>query len=118
MTSNCRIRHLGVQAWFKCSLALENMVLCAMIGCSNRTERDKGKRFFRLPAVISHQGDQTHELSTRRQREWMATIKRKDLNLEKLQYIRVCSDHFVHGSPAKLYDSTNPDWVPLSLNWL
>ncbi len=52
VTSNCRIRHLGVQAWFKCSLALENMVLCAMIGCSNRTERDKGKRFFRLPAVL------------------------------------------------------------------
>ncbi len=33
----------------------------------------------------------------------MATIKRKDINLNKLKQIRVCSDHFVNGSPAKLY---------------
>ena len=26
--------------------------------------------------------------------------------------IRVCSDHFISGSPATLFDSTNPDWVP------
>ena len=31
---------------------------------------------------------------------------------EKLEYVRVCSDHFVSGMPAKLYDSNNPDWAP------
>ena len=25
---------------------------------------------------------------------------------------RVCSEHFVSGKPAKLYDCTSPDWLP------
>ena len=88
------------------------MVFCAIVGCSNRTGRDKEKRFFWLPAIITHQGDKTHELSKKRQGEWLAPIKREDLNPEKLQYARVCSDHIVFGIPAKLYDSDNPGWVP------
>ncbi len=69
-----------------------------MIGCSNRTDRDKRGSVFSdcQQSLVSEEIKHTN----------------KDLNLEKLQYIRVCSDHFVHGSPAKLYDSTNPDWVP------
>ena len=31
--------------------------------------------------------------------------------LENSDY-RVCSDHFVDGEPAKLYDFTNPNWLP------
>ena len=27
-------------------------------------------------------------------------------------YVRVCSDHFISGAPAKLYDNDNPDWAP------
>ena len=86
------------------------MVICAVVGCSNRTEREKGKLFFRLPAIVTHQGDKTHELSKKRQGEWLAQIKRDDLR--QLEYVRVCSDHFVSGMPAKLYDSNNPDWAP------
>ena len=87
------------------------MVLCAVVGCSNRTEREKGKRFFRLPAIVTHQGDKTHELSNKRG-EWLARIKRDDLRPE-MEYVRVCSDHFVSGMPAKLDDLNNPDWAPL-----
>lgn len=35
-----------------------NMVICAIVGCSNRSNRDKGKGFFGLPKVIKHQGDE------------------------------------------------------------
>ena len=105
MTSKSRSRHVGVQL-------TPRLLLCAVVGCSNRTEREKGKRFFRLPAIVTHQGDKTHELSKKRQGEWLARIKRDDLRPEKLEYVRVCSDHFVSGMPAKLYDSNNPDWAP------
>ena len=89
------------------------MVLCAVVRCSNRSEREKGKRFFfRLPAIVTHQRDKTHELSNKRRGEWLARIKRDDLRPEKLEYVRVCSGHFVSGMPAKLYDSNNPDWAP------
>ena len=39
-------------------------------------------------------------------------IRQKDLKAESYPYIRVCSDHFTSGKPAKLYDTTNPDLVP------
>ena len=85
---------------------------CACVGCLNRWPRNKEKSFFRLPSVIVHQGEQTRALSERRQREWLAAIKRQDVKPENLQYTRVCSDHFIAGKPSSLYDSTNPDWVP------
>ena len=88
------------------------MVLCAMVGCENQSERDRGKRFYRLPVIITHQEDKTHELSKRREGEWLARIKREDIKSDKLQYARVCSDHFMCEEPAKLYDCDNPDWVP------
>ena len=55
------------------------------------------------------------ELSRRRQLEWLARIKRKNLRPEQYLNTRVCSDHFVSGSPSALFDENNPDWAP-SLN--
>ena len=31
---------------------------------------------------------------------------------EQLDNYRICERHFILGSPAKLYDRTNPDWLP------
>ena len=91
------------------------MNFCAVSDCSNRADKNKEKSFYRLPAIITHQGAETETLSTRRRREWLAAIRRKDIKKQNYQYTRVCSDHFITGSPSSLYDSTNPDWVP-SLN--
>ena len=83
-----------------------------MVGCANRGGKNKGTRFFRLPSIIKHQGDRTFELSKKRQTLWLARIKRKDLTSSKYQYVRVRSEHFLSGAPAKLYDEANPDWAP------
>jgi len=91
------------------------MVICAVIKCGSRSGRDKSKRFFRLPSVITHQGERALDLSRRRQLEWLARIKRKNLRPEQYPNTRVCSDHFVSGSPCALFDENNPDWAP-SLN--
>ena len=88
------------------------MVICAIVNCHNRSDRDKNVRFFRLPAVISHQGARTLQLSTERQRKWIAKINRKDLTTERYASIRICSRHFVSGSPTRLVDEANPDWIP------
>ena len=88
------------------------MVICAVVGCGNRSKRDKDKRFFRLPSVITHQGPQTHELSQKRQEVWIAKIRREDLKPDQYHNTRVCSDHFASGSPSQLYDDSNPDWAP------
>lgn len=91
---------------------LKTMVLCAVIGCSNRSDTGKGKRFFRLPTVVTHQGSQTEELSQKRQDLWLSRLKREDLRIDQYCHMRVCSDHFVLGSPCTLYDVNNPDWAP------
>jgi len=85
---------------------------CAIVGCSNRIGRDKGKSFFRLPKVITHQGEETKKLSEERRNTWLARISRADLSTEKQKNTRVCSDHFVSGTPAALYDTKNTDWAP------
>ena len=62
-------------------------VFCAVVNCANRSTRDKEKRFFRLPAVVSHQGEQTLQMSKKRREEWLAKIRRDDLKPEQYQYI-------------------------------
>lgn len=52
------------------------------------------------------------ELSSKRQREWLARIKRKDVRPEQFYFTRVCEDHFLSGSPSKLFDESSPDWAP------
>ena len=85
------------------------------VNCANRSDRDKGIRFYRLPSVITHQGVQTKERSQERQLAWLAKIRREDLLPGQYKNVRVCSTHFLSGAPSTLYDVTNPDWAP-SLN--
>ena len=85
---------------------------CAVIGCGKRADRDKGTSFYRLPSIITHQGEQTRQLSERRRREWLSAIRRQDIRPENYEHTRVCSEHFISGKPSSLYQTTHPDWVP------
>ena len=54
------------------------MVLtCCVKGCHNRGGRDNVK-FHSIPCVVTNQGKHAEELSSRRCREWIARINRKD----------------------------------------
>ena len=70
---------------------------CAVYGCSNRSNRERDRRFFSIPAVIKHSDEQTRVLSRERRAKWLAAIKRKDLTEEKIRNASVCSDHFSSG---------------------
>jgi hypothetical protein len=39
------------------------MVICAVIGCGNRSKRNKDKSFYQLPSVLTNQGTQTFKNS-------------------------------------------------------
>ena len=71
------------------------MVICAIVGCSNTSKRTLGVSFYRLPAIILHQGEKTKELSQKRQDLWLSRIHRDDLGEEKCPNTRVCGLHFV-----------------------
>ena len=75
------------------------MVNCAIVGCFARSDRNKSSlcQFYRLPAVIVHQGKRTHELSKERQELWLSRIHRADITPDRYQNCRVCSNHFISG---------------------
>ena len=87
------------------------MVICVVVGCSKWSDRDTGVSFYRLPVVIRDKGERELELSSRRRDGYLAAISREDLDVDNLHKYRICSRHFNSG-PAKLYDCTNPDWLP------
>ena len=71
------------------------MVICTMIGCSNRSGRDK-VRYFRLPAVIQGQGGQTRSIMEAQRHAWVKAISRDDLTTDKLaNMFFVCEEHFI-----------------------
>ena len=70
------------------------MVFCAILNYSNRSGRDRPKcHFFRLPAVIEHQGEQMFQLSSERWHTWLKAILREDLNGKNLDNVFVCGKH-------------------------
>ncbi|XP_057688682.1 zinc finger protein 462-like isoform X2 [Corythoichthys intestinalis] len=85
------------------------VVSCWVRGCVNRADGTKKIGLYSIPKVRQHEGDFTKSLTEERRRLWLANIKRKD---EPSKHVRVCSDHFITGRPANMYDRTNPDWAP------
>ena len=47
------------------------------------TEKGIKLRFFRLPRVISGQGEQTLRQTSERQRRWLSAISRADLKVSQ-----------------------------------
>ena len=78
------------------------MVICAMIGCSNRSDRDK-VHFFRLPKVVTDRGEQMLSLTIERQLAWLKAISRDDITKEKLSNVFVCERYFFSGIHLYFY---------------
>ena len=60
------------------------MVLCVVVGCSNRSGRDKDVSFHRIPAVNDKEGKEDYELRKRRRDGFLAAISRKDIDVNGL----------------------------------
>ena len=71
---------------------------CAVYDCSNRSDREKTKSYYRIPQVVTKQGKEALKLSTERRGKWINAINRKDLDEKSCEpHHRVCSDHFHTG---------------------
>ncbi len=70
---------------------------CAVVGCSNRSNSEKNKSFYRIPKILQQGDEELCTLSGERRREWIAMINRKDTDLSASRH-RVCSDHFMSGA--------------------
>ena len=73
------------------------MVLCAMVGYENRSPKDKeNSYYYRLSSVKSTRGQAEASRVANKDKERGHQVKHQFVN------IRVCSDHFITGTPAKL----------------
>ena len=93
------------------------MVLCLIVGCGNKSGRDKGLYFAKVPSIIGNQGKEARELSEDRRSRWISAISRDDLTDTIFENDRVCEKHFVSGRTAKPWDKFNVDWVPTLNLW-
>ena len=50
------------------------MVLCVVVGCSSKSGKHKGFKLFRIPKVITNQGEEQEKLTTRRRNERISTV--------------------------------------------
>ena len=78
------------------------MVLCVVIGCSKRSERDKDVSFYRIPAIIKHTDKRNYELSKKRREGFFAAISREDVDFINVQHYRICSRHSNSASLRKV----------------
>lgn len=88
------------------------MVICCVIGCSKRSDRDKDVSFCRIPSATKYYGEREYELRKKRQDGYLAAISRQDIDVNSLEKYRICSRHFISNEPADLYDVDNPAWLP------
>lgn len=87
------------------------MVHCAVVGCSSRSnlrvdkvlKKKKNSRFFKIPKIRLQECEKTRLLSTKRRSEWIARLKRADLDLRDLDKYKVCSKHFLSGVYPRIF---------------
>jgi len=64
------------------------MVICVVIGCSNRSDRNKDVSYYRIPVVMEKYGKKPNkrrlELSKKCQAGYLAAISRKDIDKKRL----------------------------------
>ncbi|GFW36420.1 THAP-type domain-containing protein [Trichonephila clavipes] len=89
------------------------MVMCGMIGCSNRSGRDRVS-FYRLPGTQRAADPAKKDLQLLRRAVWLTRICREDIvkDEKKLRHFRICNRHFIKNVPAALKDINDPDWAP------
>ena len=52
---------------------------CAVLGCSNRSIREKDKGYYRIPAIVSRLKPKKQALSVEHRATWLTRIRREDL---------------------------------------
>ncbi|KAM4527725.1 uncharacterized protein PAE49_024445 [Odontesthes bonariensis] len=85
--------------------------VCFVFGCCNRSNREKGKGYYRVPKVIAHRGEKWKKLTQQRRKKWIANL-RLQTGVAESANARVCGDHFVKGCPSALLATESVDWAP------
>ena len=71
--------------------------ICAALGSSNRSKREREHLFFRVLRENKRRGERVSRLRKQRREKWLANLSLLARKGAESKYARVCSDHFVNG---------------------
>ncbi|KAM7375530.1 hypothetical protein PAMA_014576 [Pampus argenteus] len=69
-------------------------MVCVVYGCSNRSNRETTRSFYRVPKVVVHKGEKCKTLTGKRRQTWLLNLGLRP-GVAESDNARVCSDHFV-----------------------
>ena len=81
------------------------MVICCVVGCTNKPDKYPPLRFYHIPRILSKHGEDSLILSTERRKKWFSASKRSNINVNALHHI-ICSVDFVSGKLAALFETS------------
>ena len=58
------------------------MIHCIMVDCFHNSGKTKGVGFYRIPVVVTNQGEKVEELSKELRERWIAAISREGHHFE------------------------------------
>lgn len=67
---------------------------CVIYGCSNHSNREKGKGVYRVPKIVVHKGEKCKNLTKQRRKKWILSVR---LPSGGANSANARSDHFVGG---------------------
>ena len=59
---------------------------CAVLGCSNCSNREKDKGYYRIPPILSRSKPKKQALSVKRRATWLARSRRGDLAADATEF--------------------------------
>ena len=75
------------------------MVICVVVSCSKRSDRDKDVSFHRIPTVRRYYGKRELELSIKRRDGYLAAISRENIHINALESIEYVQDISLKSQP-------------------
>ncbi|XDV51905.1 hypothetical protein PO909_020697 [Leuciscus waleckii] len=86
-------------------------IFCVVYGCSNHSNREKGKGFYRVLKIVVHKGEKCKKLTEQRRKKWILNVRLRSGGAESAN-ARVCTSSEFLGCPSTLGDVESVDWAP------
>ena len=68
---------------------------CSVKNCKKRKDKDRNLKFYSLPTVVKHRGEEMKRLSEEQRMAWLEALG--DVSQFQEFSIKICSSHFIKG---------------------
>lgn len=77
-------------------------MFCVVYSCSNHSNREKEKGFYRVPKVVVHKGEKCKKHTKRSCKKWILNLRLRSGGAKSANAC-VCGNHFIRRMLANFY---------------